>query len=263
MSSKQVRTVSTRRSRSTARLNQHLEKNLLAYAAAASAGLLSSALPSEAQIIYTPSNIVITTVKTNHGPTYTTLDLNNDGKADFGFVMSATAKYSSYGYSTRAKFLLKVVPAQPGNNAVQGKLAATASAMPAGAMIGPKQKFGNGDLYMQHNTFNGTAFKTSGSWRTVEFAYVGLKFVIGGQVHYGWARVKLPTLGNITYPSIYGYAYESTPNKGIAAGRMSASASDSTTAAAPASLGALASGVLSRGTWREKNNAPDGEPNLR
>lgn len=235
------------------RLSHTLEKNLLAYATAAGAGLLSLALPAEAQIIYTPSNTSITTAKTNGGATFTTLDLNNDGKADFSFMMSATAKYSSYGYSTRAKFVLKVVPAQTGNRTVEGTLPPTASAMPAGATIGPKQKFGS-DLYMQHNTFNGTTFHTSGTWRTVEFAYVGLKFLINGQVHYGWARVKFPSVGNITYPSIYGYAYESTPNKGIVAGRTSET-DDSATALAPASLGMLASGASRVSSWRGQNSA--------
>lgn len=70
------------RKRATA-LKATLDKNLSAYATAATAagmGMLMSALPVEAKIVHTPSNIPI---PVNAGTIL--LDLNHDGIPDFGF----------------------------------------------------------------------------------------------------------------------------------------------------------------------------------
>jgi hypothetical protein len=233
------------------RLGRHLEKNLLAYAAAASAGLLSAALPAEAEIIYTPSNTPMTLAHSNKGVVYTQLDLNNDGVPDFTFAMSSTNHFSSYGYTTKARFYLKVIPGQAGNEAVQGKQAPTASAVPAGVKIGPQEKFASGDLFMVNRSYNRSLSKSksSGTWQPLEFAYVGLKLLIDGQVHYGWARIKFPYPYAYTDPSIYGYAYESTPNQPITTGQISGSESSSNTSE-PASLGMLAGGAAAIDVWR-------------
>jgi hypothetical protein len=260
MSSKQARTPVRNNSRSTVRLGRHLEKHLLAYAAAASAGLLSTALPAEAEIIYTPSNTPMAIAHQNQGLALTPLDLNNDGTPDFTFAMLSTAKFSSGGTTIGFKFFLKVVPGKTGNEAVQGQQAPTASAVPAGATIGPQQKFGAGDLYLGIKSFNGFS-RNSGTWQNVEFAYVGLKFLINGQVHYGWARIKFPYPGGsgypggMSFPSIYGYAYESTPNQPIVAGQTSGTAPQTANASTPASLGMLAAGASAVNGWRKTNAA--------
>jgi hypothetical protein len=243
MSTKPYGSVEKIRSRSTARLGAHLEKNLLAYAAAASAALLSTAMPAEAEVIYTPSNTPMTVAPANEGPVYTTLDLNNDGVPDFTFTISSTLHFSSYGYTSRAKFILKISPEQIGNEVVQGKQPTTASAVAAGVAIGPQQKFAaSGYMVKRSGTF-GTP-NTLGSWQPLEFAYVGLKLVINGEVHYGWARIKFPYPEATQYPSIYGYAYESTPNQPITAGQTSGSKqASSNSTPAPASLGMLAAGA--------------------
>ncbi len=240
------------KARPTVRLGHHLEKHLAPYAAAATGAVLLSAAPSaDAEIIYTPSNTPFALNHQNQGPTFTTLDLNNDGVPDFTFAMSSTAHFSSIGYTTIFKLYMKVVPDQTGNEVVQGSLAPTASAVPAGVTIGPKEKFVPGG-YMVHQAYSrsgGTA-QNSGTWQKVEFAYVGLKFLINGQVHYGWARVKFPYPYGYQYPSIYGYAYESTPNTAIVTGQTSGTAASNTTAEVPASLGILAAGAPVVNLWR-------------
>jgi hypothetical protein len=250
--------------RSTVRLGGHLEKHLVAYAAAAAgAGLLTAALPAEAEIIYTPSNTPMAIAQRNQGIVLTPLDLNNDGVPDFSFAMSSTLRFFSstiVATTTHVKFLLKVVPGQPGNEAVQGQQAATASAVPAGVKIGPLEKFAPGDLYMAIKSCGiSRCTRNSGTWQKVEYAYVGLKFLIDGQVHYGWARVKFPYPGLIGYgepnyyPSIYGYAYESTPNQPIVTGQTSGTAPQTTSASTPASLGMLAVGASGVNLWRGRD----------
>jgi hypothetical protein len=277
MSSQQDQSLSKTPSRATARLGRHLEKNLLAYTTAAGAGLVTFAMPAEAEIIYTPSNTPMVINGQNHGLGLTQLDLNNDGTPDFAFGLSTTIRFTSIGYTSRFKFLLRVAPNQAGNQVAQGQEAGTAAAIAAGRKIGSQQKFGaNG--YLVHQVYN-ISFKSkdlsSGSWRNVEFAYVGLKITIDGQVHYGWARIKFPYPYGYKYPSIYGYAYESIPNQPIIAGQTSGTyeaagaqpspaaespdqKTEQKTAAAastPATLGALAAGMQGINLWRSQGLA--------
>jgi hypothetical protein len=254
---KRSRSLAQSKARSAVRLGRHLEKHLAAYAVAASGAVLLSAAPAaDAQIVYTPSNTPFALNHQNQGPTFTTLDLNNDGVPDFTFAMSSTAHFSSIGYTTRFKLYMKVVPDQPGNEVVQGSLAPTASAVPAGVTIGPKEKFVP-DGYMVHQVYSrsGNINQNSGTWQKVEFAYVGLKFLINGQVHYGWARVKFPYPSGYKYPSIYGYAYESTPNTPIVTGQTSGTAPTHAAAEVPASLGTLATGASGLEVWRQKDES--------
>jgi hypothetical protein len=246
------RSLTESKARSAVRLGRHLEKHLAAYAAAATGAVLLSTAPlADAQIVYTPSNTPFALNHQNQGPVFTTLDLNNDGVPDFTFAMSSTAHFSSIGYTTRFKLYMKVVPGQTGNEVVQGSLAPTASAVPAGVTIGPKEKFVPGG-YMVHQVYSrsGHINQSSGTWQKVEFAYVGLKFLINGQVHYGWARVKFPYPYGYKYPSIYGYSYESTPNTPIVAGQTSGTAPAHATVEVTPSLGMLAAGSPAVNLWR-------------
>ncbi len=142
MSSKQGRSLANRRP--TVHLAGHLERHLLAYAAAASAGLLSAAPSAEAEIIYTPSNTPIAIAQRNHAPVFTPLDLDNDGNPDFSFAMFSATRYSSNGSTTGSRFFLKLDPRHVGNQACQGAQPAAAAAVPAGVEIGPQGKFGSG-----------------------------------------------------------------------------------------------------------------------
>jgi hypothetical protein len=273
MHSSQAPTPKKMKSRSTTRLSRDLEKNLFAYATAATAGLAAFAMPADAEIIYTPSNTPMVMNGSNHGLGLTQLDLNNDGTPDFAFGLSSTIRFTSIGYTSRFKFLLRLAPDQGGNQVVQGQQAGTAAAVAAGKEIGPQQKFGaNG--YLVHQVYNISSKSkdlSSGSWRSVEFAYVGLKVMIEGQVHYGWARIKFPYPYGYDYPSIYGYAYESIPNQPIIAGQTGGTYEESAaqqstevgsaqqkTAAAtgtPATLGMLAAGMQCLDLWRSQGLA--------
>jgi hypothetical protein len=99
---------------------------------------------------------------------------------------------------------------------------------------------------------------------------LGLKFVVGGEVHYGWARVSV-TLGHNrqrddVVGTLTGYAYETVPDKPIIAGRITGpdviteqpEAREITPAPlvapapAPATLGVLAKGAPGLGIWRRE-----------
>ena len=66
-----------------------IDRRLLLYALAAGATLACS-VPSEAEIIFTPSSAVF------QGPVRFSIDLDNDGSADFSFVLRQCRSFSGY-----------------------------------------------------------------------------------------------------------------------------------------------------------------------
>jgi hypothetical protein len=236
---------SSSRSRMISQVSSSLEKRLNLYSLAAStAGLsvLTLAQPAEAKIVYTPANINITQ---NGG--LISFDLNHDGIPDFG--LSNIYTHTSF----QAAGFLKVVQAQSANEVwnVTSKGFLCAATLPKNARVGPKghfQKDPTAGLAMAFSNLEGTYF---GPWRNVKQAYLGLKFVIKGKTHFGWARVK----GNFnSFPytaTLTGYAYETIANKPIITGKTKGL----DVPVQPASLGHLATGASAVTAWRVKQTA--------
>jgi hypothetical protein len=205
--------------RQAAQLAAGLEKNLSAYATAATAagiGILMTALPATAKIVYTPSNIPITT-----DGTPVPLDINNDGIPDFGFSNIYTIGGGPHRppEGTHGGFM-GVFPAQK-NNAiweVSSHKVACAAALNKGVKVGPKAPLEAKSLLMaaSHGNYTngGSAY---GPWVKVTQGYLGVKFAIHGKMHYGWARIKWSGVGSTAY--VTGYAYETVANKAIITGK--------------------------------------------
>ena len=95
--------------------------------------------------------------------------------------------------------------------------------------------------------------ETYGQWINTSRRYLGLKFVTGGQIHYGWARMMV----ELTRPSpiqrfqlhaiLTGYAYETIPNKPIITGKTKG---PDVVTLEPVSLGRLSQGASGISAWR-------------
>jgi len=59
------------------------------------------------------------------------------------------------------------------------------------------------------------------NWNGVTDKYLGLQFIVGGNTHYGWARLDSYAIGDSIV--VKDYAFEATPNVGILTGNMGAS----------------------------------------
>jgi len=236
MTKRELRGKHTGNDRAT-RLPAELEKSLLDYAAAATAagvGLLALAVSAEAKIIYTRANEQI--VPNHRFP----LDLNHDKKTDFTLVDThGSYFFTSWGFLT-------VYPNRSAN-AIWGYQAngglRYASALPAGFKLGPKAGFSPGQKVMAFSFFAGGIPQNSsacyGPWKGASSRYLGLKFKIKTDIHYGWARLNVTCNQTEVTGTLTGYAYETIPNKPIITGRTKG-ADDSDVA--PATLGRLASG---------------------
>lgn len=239
-------------------LSAKLDKNLFAYAAAASAtgvSILALAQPSQARIIYTPAHEQV--------QPKVFLDLNHDGIKDFKVVFQrstlcqgshCTSRGILHGTQfTSTNASLNLYGAQPANQVVGTFYA---SELPAGVPVGSSAKFPGGKEMVRVHGINGSNFVTYGPWGAVaggiNQGYLGLKFVINGETHFGWARFKLDIQSSaITLRAVLtGYAYETVPNKPIITGKQSGG-DESAPSIKPAALGSLARGAAGLEAWRK------------
>jgi hypothetical protein len=207
------------------------------------------------------------------------LDLNHDGIRDFFFFLSSSG--TTHAYPRVAT--LSVDPVRPDNRIWGNNL--YASALSPGVSVGPGGKF-----QREHDFMVGTAFlypkgsTSRGPWKGTQVRYLGLKFLIAGTIHYGWARVQLTAdvnHGVHLSATLTGYAYETIAGKSIITGKTmgpaddpgvspdSAILDDSRSGASmarsipdspqPASLGMLALGAQGVPLWRRKESVLEGD----
>ena len=191
-------------------VHQHLNMYAIS-ATAAGVSLLALAQPSEAKIIYRHTHVVIGI----NGVASYNLDLNHDGITDF------TIREESFA-TGRVHFALLYTIPRTSNGAVGGKGEPSwDSALHRGAKIGPRQAF-VGQADMAAEKCISTWCSHHGPWWDATNRYLGVKFMIKGKTHYGWARLSVHLYGyyhgGIT-ATLTGYAYEDIRNKPIIAGR--------------------------------------------
>jgi len=247
------------RSHTPVRLSAPLERHLNYYALAASAAgvsLLALAQPAEAKIIYTKTHQAI-----GMNGIYP-LDLNHDGIIDFLIAQSAGTAESLLAQAAYGN-------AVEGNNFL-------ASALKKGSFVGPGRSFTGsvawGAKMAYYACTEGGGCRWSGQWGNVTDRYLGLRFQIDKNIHYGWARLSTKTQGSQITTTLTGYAYETVANKGIRAGQTSGGTDGETSSAGatrqipnrsadvrpvsqttkPVSLGHLALGAGGLAPWRRQ-----------
>jgi len=238
------------RARQTVKLNARLDNNLAAYmiAAAGAAGVSIAAVqPVEAKIVYTPKQITIAP------RTAISLDLNNDGVNDF---IISNWQYDQVSH-------LSIIH-QASANGVMSKYQklGPAADLAFGVQIGPARFFEGVGSMATDGSQSGTVFFSGGPWKNAHERYLGLKFSLNGETHYGWARMTVTAKGGIA-ATLTGYAYETVPDKPISAGKTSgssdASGDNPDEALAPsqgsATLGMLAGGAGNLTIWRRNDEA--------
>lgn len=198
-----------------ANLPVSIHKRLHTYAVAAGAagaGVLALAQPAETEIIYTPANAEI------YSNTTYNLDLNRDGTTDFSFINLA------WGQGSSSWGNLRVGNSQTGNAVVATSPTGSAVALEAGASIGPAANFNSGFYATmaygwKHGTGRSLHFRCYGPWKDVHAGYLGLRFMINGEVHYGWARLNERCHKGFQTAKLTGYAYETVPDQALEAGQ--------------------------------------------
>jgi hypothetical protein len=271
---KKMQLPSSRKTRSQAAVNSKLESKLWMYAAASAGAALFAGTPAEAKVVVTPTNTAIS-------PSVS-LDLNHDGIIDFNLTKwAAAASIEHFSYLLVCHEVLRHSSHQCVSSSSQANaanvvrmVASGAQDLPFGAPIGPGQHFGGTGVAVVmggQRVINTSSIHEQtwyGPWVAggagVTNRYLGFKFKIGSQFHFGWARVTVTTTANDGFSAVLtGYAYETIPGKAIRAGATS----DTTAALEPttirslqpqtnsqASLGMLSLGSMGLTIWRREDS---------
>jgi hypothetical protein len=238
--------------RKSANLSESFQQQLNAYALAAGAAgvsLLALVQPSEAKIVYRHLDLKIP-YNSRFG-----LDLNHDQIFDFRFSNS----FFTSSFSASARF--GVVGLR--KNQVIVSTGGCASGLAPGKRVGPGEHFGKPSFrylmaqLVSHHTNSTT--QTKCPWSNQKAAFLGLKFLFKGKIHFGWARLKMTFDKPVINALFIDYAYETIPNKAILAGHTHElehsgieEPNGYLTTPPPAVLGTLALGARGLATWREK-----------
>jgi hypothetical protein len=92
----------------------------------------------------------------------------------------------------------------------------------ANVQVGPKGRFLGKAGLMAQTSASGeppSIFSCTGPWANVASRYLGLKFVIKGETHFGWARLNVSCSNYQVTATLTGYAYESIANRPIPTGK--------------------------------------------
>ena len=238
----------------------HQKLNSYAIAAgAASVSFLALASPADAEIVFTPADVTI-----GRNGAYN-LDLNHDGIVDFTFLERGSKRGSLGTFQNLS------VQAGAGNkvNCASTFCASTfiyAAALIRGTQIGASQHrrgwLGNTIPMAFEEKGPGTFVYYADDWVNVSNRYLGLRFQLNGETHYGWARLTVkfhrgPLKERTWEAHLTGYAYETILDKGIQAGQTEGAQGDEAEASAPKSapgqLSALALGSDGIALWRRED----------
>lgn len=219
-------------SRQRKNLPTTLDQRLVLYALAAGAAgvsLLALAQPAEGEIVYTPANQIINRL------TLYKLDLNHDGITDFTIFDRVTGP--TQFLSSRQSLGVRAAPYNRVKCVYPSFCASTfiyAAVLPRGSQIGPSQnRHGWLGVLAQMALAEGFDGKDSlfGYWSDTRDGYLGLRFQINGEPHFGWARLSVQfvggSAGNRTWEAhLTGYAYDTVANQPIKAGEISGTNDD-------------------------------------
>ncbi|MCU0433198.1 MAG: T9SS type A sorting domain-containing protein [Bacteroidia bacterium] len=208
-------------------MNNTLTKKLKAYSI--TAGSLTAAAAAHGQIIYTDisPDINITT------PSNYNLDMDNNGQPEMDMLLFS---YADSIYSLTTFYLLAY-----NNTATLGDLYQVFVPFPfalnSGDSISPSSPNWRdtsalgGRQYMAVVTTYYSTTNTYGYWLGTTDKYLGVRFSINNQLHYGWVRLSIDSA--VSQIVIKDYAYQAAPGIGLTAGQTNAIGMEENTAGIP------------------------------
>ncbi|HRZ46743.1 MAG TPA: hypothetical protein P5555_16305 [Candidatus Paceibacterota bacterium] len=183
--------------------------------ALAAALALANNCAADNSVVYRQGPIVL-----NETSPTTDLDLDQDGVADFRFSVGILAGLPSPGAPSTLTPYLDSFAFNRNDYLLnaEGRIVLKE----AGFKFGPSNKAGENWAHRDSEA-QAIAYASGNTWPGFSGkppeAYLGVRFLSNGAVHYGWIRFVVPqTNPPSTFPVIADWAYESRPNTAIRAG---------------------------------------------
>lgn len=194
-------------------MKENLQKRIAKYTAVA--GAVVAATGANAQIVYTDVNPDYSHDADSLGAfSIYPLDLNNDATVDFLIASRDTTIGANRIRTSLA------VPYGAGN-AVAGETPSNydyALALDINSMVDSTLNWIAASNTMAYNVDGANPYQEN--WNGVTDKYLGLKFVVGGNTHYGWSKLTVDAIADVI--TVKDYAYNSTPNEGLLTGATEA-----------------------------------------
>lgn len=209
--------------------SNNLDRRLSPYslaAAVAGVSVLALVQPAAGEVVVTEKTIQIPL--SSLGAEGVGISFANNGVTDVKLILSSFSIFGANGNT------LKAVNSTEGQGVLGHHVARQdwASALPLGAKIGASANFvsapGCAGAYFSYCGVELAATHTSSFGSrgvggpfagSPKNAYLGVRFQIDGELHYGWVRLTVNTaIGRRTKAKITAYAYETEPNQPIWAG---------------------------------------------
>lgn len=182
-------------------MDKNYSQNIKRYGSVLGSIVLAGSKLAQAQVIYTDEtpDLVVDGTTTN-------IDINNDGQMDIGFNQTNAA----YNYATLVT---------PSGSTAQVLKTGVADALSGGTSIGSSNTtWGSVDGLLE------SGWTGSGNFGGAGDKYLGVRFQISGEYHYGWVLINVPSdASNITIKS---YAYQGTANTSLITGHTTTTAVD-------------------------------------
>jgi hypothetical protein len=240
--------------------SSRVQKDLNAYAlsaAAAGVALLAATQPANAEVVFTPANHRIAKNQRLN------LDLNHDGIVDFYLINERLVSVTDFG----DELSVRPLGGSLTRNAVwaSNRISYFAAALPVGVTVDSHAPFHSTQLVMAFASHDRTdGYLSGGAWKSARNSFLGLKFHINGEVHFGWARLTVTADAHkqeVT-ATLTGYAYETQADTPIVTGQTSGSAKAASpvnpaSASEPVMLGMLAMGAPGLSAWRREESSDD------
>ncbi|MFI5219729.1 MAG: T9SS type A sorting domain-containing protein [Bacteroidia bacterium] len=150
-------------------------------------------------------------------------DLNNDGTNDFSiWISESSSSTSCNGFpAVWWSHSIKVFPAD--SNSIMSLDGISVNEINFSDTIGSQQSWVDSSLLSMQWYYlispGACSMAVVGNW--VSTGFFGIKFTIGNQYHYGWARAYVDAGASFYWPMsfiLYDFAYSSLPNQFILAG---------------------------------------------
>jgi hypothetical protein len=246
--------------------SNHLHRQLGLYslaAAAAGVGIVALATPAASEVVVTQKTIPIP--MSSWGRDGVGISFANNGVDDLKLILSS---YGGFGSTFKS---LKVVDGGAGKGIMIGSsFPRYGLALAPGAKIGPTRNFQSARCGGSHSCYSavrlarlfyGTSSAAAlGPWGGGhKTAYLGVKFVSNGQMHYGWVRLTVNMAkGHKPSAAVTAYGYETEAGRSILAGATHGSTAETQVPASSESqsgpsLGMLAYGAEALPMWRRED----------
>jgi len=202
-------------------------KKLLNYSSLASTMLASASVNAQAVGVDLNPDVVLTSTSAPYS-----LDFNNDMTPDLNFAVQPISGSQTYnGIPITYEGIIAGISFPVGNGAVGVAGSGSTSSAPgsftllsleSGTPISSSDEFGSStqnalaaDVVINAGIL-GTLPYTFGPFLESSYKFLGAKFQVGANTHYGWVQLSVSTgIQNLT---IHGYGYNQTPNAPINAG---------------------------------------------